>query len=45
MLGQLSKWFSLSTFDQGTRFAWLMGLVLLLCIGFLWSTVVRQVVE
>ena len=45
LISKTFSWLAHGKYSETTLQEWLMGLVLILIIAFLWSTVVRQVVE
>lgn len=45
MIEKMFGWLTHASYDDSTLQEWVMGLALILIIAFLWSTVVRQVVE
>ena len=45
LIGKTFGWLTHAQYDESTLKEWLAGLALILILAFLWSTVVRQVVE
>lgn len=45
LIGKLFDWGTSAGYSDTAIEHWLYGLVLVLCLSFLWSTVVRQVVD
>jgi hypothetical protein len=45
LLGKIFAWGTNASYDNSTVQQWLAGLAVVLILAFLWSTVVRQVVE
>lgn len=45
LLSKILNWVEHPTFSEGTPTEWVAGLVLILMVSFLWSTVVRATVE
>lgn len=45
IVSKLFDWMLHPTFSEGTPAEWIAGLVLIIILSFLWSTVVRQTVE
>ena len=45
MIAKIFQWFTHASYDDSSIQEWVAGLALVLIFAFLWSTVVRQVVE
>lgn len=45
ILGKILDWLSHPVYSEGTSLQWAAGLVAILAVCFLWSTVVKQTVE
>lgn len=45
LISKIFTWFTHASYDESTTKQWLLGLALVLVFAFLWSTVIKQVVE
>ncbi len=45
MIEKMFGWLTHASYDESTLQEWIAGLAIVLILAFLWSTVVRQVVE